>query len=58
MPCSSIGWERMGLQVNLMLPWRKTGEPQRGDGAFRQHATYSILLESSTVNTGNFLEGM
>jgi len=24
----------MGLQVNLMLPWRKTGEPQRGDGAF------------------------
>src|SRR5262249_30619380 len=20
------GWERMGLQVNLMLPWRKTGE--------------------------------
>jgi hypothetical protein len=24
----------MGLQVNLMLPWRKIGEPQRGDGAF------------------------
>jgi len=31
---SSIGWECMGLQVNLTLPWRKTGEPQRGDGAF------------------------
>src|SRR6266849_3157369 len=30
----SIGWERMGIQVNLMLPWRKTGEPQSGDGAF------------------------
>ncbi len=24
----------MGLQVNLMLPWRKTGEPHSGDGAF------------------------
>jgi hypothetical protein len=24
----------MGLQVNLMRPWRKMGEPQRGDGAF------------------------
>jgi hypothetical protein len=23
-----------GLQVNLILPWRKTGEPQSGDGAF------------------------
>src|SRR5262245_58957223 len=31
---SSIGWERMGLQVHLMLPWRKMGEPQSGDGAF------------------------
>ena len=29
-----IGWEGMGLQVNLTLPWRKTGEPQSGDGAF------------------------
>ncbi len=24
----------MGLQVTLTLPWRKPGEPQRGDGAF------------------------
>jgi len=31
---SFIGWERMGLQVNLTLPWRKMGEPQSGDGAF------------------------
>jgi hypothetical protein len=29
-----IGWSVIGLQVNLNLPWRKMGEPQRGDGAF------------------------
>jgi hypothetical protein len=29
-----LGWSVIGLQVNLMLPWRKMGEPQSGDGAF------------------------
>jgi hypothetical protein len=42
----------MGLQVNLTLPWRKTGEPQSGDGGGQQHAPYSMLFESSLVNTG------
>jgi hypothetical protein len=28
-----IGWSVIGLQGNLNLPWRKTGEPQSGDGA-------------------------
>ena len=50
---SSIGWERMGLQVNLILPWRKTGEPQKRGRGVQQHATYSILFESSFVNTGD-----
>ena len=43
---SSIGWERMGLQVNLTLPWRKTGEPQRGDGAFSNTSVSHLLHEA------------
>src|SRR4029453_11817328 len=31
------------------------GAPERGRGV-QQHATYSILFESSTVNTGSFLK--
>jgi len=30
------------------------GEPQRADGASREHATYSIALESYMLNTGSF----
>ena len=30
------------------------GEPQRADGASREHATYSISLESYMLNTGSF----
>jgi hypothetical protein len=44
---SSIGWERMGLQVNLMLPWRKMGEPQRGDGAFSNTPPTAFYLSPS-----------
>ena len=51
---SSIGWECMGLQVNLMLPWRKMGEPQSGGRGVQQHATYRIPFESCIVNTGSF----
>ena len=42
----------MGLQVNLMLPWRKMGEPQSGDGAFSNTPPTAFLLESCIVNTG------
>ncbi len=44
---SSIGWERMGLQVNLTLPWRKTGEPQSGDGAFSNTPPTAFCLSPS-----------
>ena len=44
---SSIGWERMGLQVNLMLPWRKMGELQRGDGAFSHTPPPAFYLSPS-----------
>jgi len=44
---SFIGWERMGLQVNLMLPWRKIGEPQRGDGAFSNTPPTAFYLSPS-----------
>ena len=30
------------------------GEPQRADGATREHATYSIAFESYMLNTGSF----
>jgi hypothetical protein len=30
------------------------GKPQRADGASREHATYSIALESYMLNTGSF----
>jgi len=44
---SFIGWERMGLQVNLMLPWRKMGEPQRGDGVFSNTPPTAFYLSPS-----------
>ena len=44
---SSIGWERMGLQVNLMLAWRKMGEPQSGDGAFSNTPPTAFSLSPS-----------
>ena len=44
---SSIGWKRMGLQVNLILPWRKMGEPQRGDGAFSNTPPTAFRLSPS-----------
>ena len=37
----------MGLQVNLMLPWRKMGEPQRGDGAFSHTPPTAFCLSPS-----------
>ena len=43
----SIGWERMGLQVNLTLPWRKMGEPQSGDGAFSNTPPTAFCLSPS-----------
>ena len=43
----------MGLQVNLMLPWRKMGEPPKRGRGVQQHATYSMLFESFIVNTGD-----
>jgi hypothetical protein len=30
------------------------GEPQRADGATREHAIYSIAFESYMLNTGSF----
>jgi hypothetical protein len=30
------------------------GEPQRADGASREHATYSMSFESYMLNTGSF----
>jgi hypothetical protein len=39
-----IGWEAMGLQGNLILPWRKTGEPQSGDGVFSNTPPQSCCL--------------
>ena len=43
----------MGLQVNLTLPWRKTGEPQSGDGAFSNTPPTAFRLCSHIVNTGD-----
>jgi hypothetical protein len=40
------GWSVIGLQVNLMLPWRKMGEPQRGDGVFSNTKSTPIVLSS------------
>jgi hypothetical protein len=37
----------MGLQVNLLLPWRKTGEPQSGDGAFSNTPPQPFRLSPS-----------
>ena len=36
------------------LPHVNVGEPQRADGAGREHATYSISFESYMLNTGSF----
>jgi hypothetical protein len=44
---SFLGWERMGLQVNLTLPWRKMGEPQSGDGAFSNTPPTAFRLSPS-----------
>src|SRR6266852_221792 len=42
-----IGWSVIGLQVNLTLPWRKMGEPQRGDGAFSNTPPPAFCLSPS-----------
>jgi hypothetical protein len=49
------GWSDIGLQVNLILPWRKMGEPPERGRSVQQHATYSIPFESFIMNTGDFL---
>ena len=48
-PCIAPGYmdQPVLLHVNV-------GEPQRADGATREHATYSIAFESSMLNTGSF----
>ncbi len=51
---SSIGWERMGLQVNLILPWRKTGEPQSGDGVFSNTPPTAFVCFRSACVTSEF----
>jgi len=38
------------------LPGVEIGEPQRAEGATREHATYIILFESYMANTGDFLK--
>lgn len=45
---------RKVIQVNLCTLYRYWEPAQRGDGASREHATYSILHESYTSNTGSF----
>ena len=48
-PCIATG--NMDQPVLLHV---NVGEPQRADGASREHATYSIAFESYMVNTGSF----
>ena len=45
---------RKVIQVNLFTLYRYWEPAKRGDGASRKHATYSVLHESYTSNTGSF----
>ena len=49
-----LGLPTLGTRVNLIYPVVMLGSRKERTG-HREHATYSIALESSMTNTGSFL---
>ena len=49
------GGSATAARVNLHYPVQSLGSRRERMGQ-QEHATYSILFESSTVNTGSFLK--